>query len=292
MLGQHTAFARPIERSIAAPGNPVYDSTQQALPQRADDWRTLVITPRSMVGACAWLLMLSAVFTPSTAAEPDWQHYAALLATHVKSGERDGVTLNLVDYEALATDPHLPLALTALERFPVAQLTDPREWLVFYINAYNLLALNMVVTHRPSKSIKDIGNFLRPVWQRSAGKVDGQSVSLADIEHRRLRTRGDPRIHFAIVCASVSCPDLRTEPYRAATLESQLNDQVARFLANPNKGLRATQDVVHVSQIFDWFEADFASSGGVTSFIRRYVSVPAGREVVADIDYNWRLNSR
>ena len=259
---------------------------------RADNQQRCVKFPRSVMWLrTCWLLLLAA-FAPSIAAEPDWQDYAALLATHVKSGERDGVALNLVDYEALAKDPHLALALTALERYPAAQLADPREWLAFYINAYNLLALNMVVTHRPPKSIKDIGNFLRPVWQRSAGKVDGQSVSLADIEHRRLRTRGDARIHFAIVCASVSCPDLRTEPYRAATVESQLNDQVQRFLANPHKGMRVTQDAVHVSQIFDWFEADFASSGGVTSFIRRYLSVPAGHEVVADIDYNWRLNSR
>ena len=259
---------------------------------RADNRQSWAKFLRSVMwlGTC-WLL-LSPAFAPSIAAEPDWQDYAALLATHVKSGERDGVSLNLVDYEALARDPQLASALSALERFPVAQLTDPREWLAFYVNAYNLLALNMVVTHRPSKSIKDIGNFLRPVWQRSAGKVDGQSVTLADIEHRHLRTRGDARIHFAIVCASVSCPDLRTEPYRAATVESQLNDQVRRFLANPHKGMRVTQDAVHVSQIFDWFAEDFASSGGVTSFIGRYLSVPAGREVVADIDYNWRLNSR
>jgi Protein of unknown function, DUF547 len=251
------------------------------------------ITQRGSLGSvCVLLVLLLSICAPCPAAEPDWQDYAALLAAHVKAGQRDGVTLNLVDYEAIARDPRLPLALAALERFPVTQLTDQREWLAFHINAYNLLAINMVVTHRPQQSIKDIGNFLRPVWQRNAGKLAGEAVSLADIEHRRLRPRGDARIHFAIVCASVSCPDLRTEPYRAASLETQLKDQVASFLNNSGKGLRVSQDTVHVSQIFDWFEADFASVGGVAGFIERSSGLPRSREVVTDIDYNWRLNGK
>ena len=259
---------------------------------RAGTLRTRVEVPRSVGTVSALLVLLFSMCGPCPGAEPDWQDYAALLTAYVKAGERDGVSLNLVDYEALSRDSRLPLALAALERFPVAQLADPREWLAFHINAYNLLALNMVVTHLPLKSIKDIGNFLRPVWQRGAGNLGGESVSLADIEHRRLRPRGEARIHFAIVCASVSCPDLRTEPYCAALLENQLNDQVVRFLSNPGKGLRVTQGTSHVSQIFDWFEADFASAGGVAGFIGRYLGLPPSPDVVADIDYNWRLNGK
>ncbi len=260
--------------------------------RRTCNKRARVIAPRSARwGSLLWLLLWT-IGGPCPAAEPDWQDYAALLAAHVKAGERDGVALNLVDYQALANDPRLPLALAALERFPVAQLTDQQEWLAFHINAYNLFALKMVATHQPLKSIKDIGNFLRPVWQRNVGILAGETVSLADIEHRRLRPRGDPRIHFAIVCASVSCPDLRTEPYRAANLEKQLQEQVVGFLSNPGKGLRVTQDAVQVSQIFDWFEADFAGAGGVAAFIGRFRSLPTSRAVVADIDYNWRLNGQ
>lgn len=259
---------------------------------RTDNNRTPVNPVRSLSWACVLLVSLSTTCWPCAAAEPDWRDYAALLAAHVQVGERDAVTLNLVDYQALASDPRLPAALAALEGFSLARLAGPREWIAFHINAYNLLTLNMVVTHQPLKSIKDIGNFLRPVWQRNAGRLDGESVSLADIEHRRLRKRGDARIHFAIVCASVSCPDLRPEPYRAATLDNQLNEQVVRFLGNPDKGLRVTPERVHVSQIFDWFAADFASAGGVAGFIGRYLSLPAARELVADLDYNWRLNGR
>jgi Protein of unknown function, DUF547 len=238
----------------------------------------------------ALLVALSIVCLPCFATEPDWHDYGALLAAHVTSGERDGVKLNLVDYRAMAKDPRLASALATLENFPLAKLAGPQEWLAFHINAYNLLALNLVVQHQPLQSIKDIGNFLRPVWGRNAGQLDGVEVSLADIEHRRLRQRGDPRIHFAIVCASLSCPDLRTEPYRGATLDAQLNDQVRRFLANPDKGLRVAQDGLHVSRIFDWFAADFAGVGDVLGFIARYADVPTQGGYAADLDYNWRLN--
>ena len=236
------------------------------------------------------LAVLAAACLPCAATEPDWHDYAALLAAHVTAGRRNGITLNLVDYGALATDPRLASALATLQSYPLAKLAGQREWLAFHINAYNLLALKMVVEHQPVQSIKDIGNFLRPVWQRNAGQLDGEAVSLADIEHRRLRKQGDARIHFAIVCASVSCPDLRTEPYRGATLDTQLNDQVTRFLANPDKGLRVARDGVHVSQIFDWFEDDFSSAGGVASFIARYLAVPSELGLAADIDYDWHLN--
>ncbi len=245
---------------------------------------------RSVRWAGMLLAVLAAAGRPCAATEPDWHDYAALLAAHVRAGQRDGITLNLVDYGALATDPRFASALATLQNFPLAKLAGRHEWLAFHINAYNLLALKMVVEHQPVQSIKDIGNFLRPVWQRSAGQLDGEAVSLADIEHRRLRKQGDARIHFAIVCASVSCPDLRTEPYRGATLDKQLNDQVMHFLANPDKGLRVARDGVHVSQIFDWFEGDFASAGGVAGFIARYLAVPSELGLAADIDYDWRLN--
>lgn len=238
----------------------------------------------------ALLVALAVVCLPCAATEPDWRDYAALLAAHVAPGQRDGIKLNLVDYRAMAKDPHFAAALATLENFPLANLAGPQEWLAFHINAYNLLALNMVVQHQPLQSIKDIGNFLRPVWQRDAGQLDGIVVSLADIEHRRLRKRGDARIHFAIVCASLSCPDLRSEPYRGATLDQQLNDQARRFLANPGKGLRIAQDGLHVSRIFDWFVADFASAGGVLRFVARYIEVPTQGDYTADIEYNWRLN--
>lgn len=234
-----------------------------------------------------WLLAL-----PCLAQEPDWHDYASLLAAHVSSGARFGVSLQVVDYRGVAADPHYPAALAALAQFDTATLGDARERLAFYINTYNLLTLKMVIEHQPLASIKDAGNLLWPVWKRTAGTLGGEAVSLDDIEHRRLRTLREPRVHFAIVCASVSCPDLRAEPYRAAQLDAQLDDQVRGFLANPGKGSSVTGKRLRVSKIFDWFETDFADAGGVQPFIARYRNLPADVELSTDLPYDWRLNGR
>lgn len=248
---------------------------------------------RDVAHFAIWPLLLLRLLAPGACAqEPDWQDYAALLAAHVSAGQRFGIALNLVDYRALAADPHYPAALAALRDFPVARLNGRAEQLAFHINAYNLLAIKMVIDHAPLESIKDAGNLLWPVWKRTAGTLGGEVVTLDDIEHRRLRTLHDPRVHFAIVCASLSCPDLRGEPYRAASLDAQLDAQVRGFLDNSGKGLAVSGTGVHVSKIFDWFEEDFAATGGVAKFIARYRTVPAGVALKADIDYDWRLNGR
>jgi hypothetical protein len=111
---------------------------------------------------------------------------------------------------------------------------------------------------------------------------------------------GDPRIHGAIVCASVSCPALRREAFDAARLDAQLDDQMRRFLASPGKGLRvdAAGGSVHLSRIFDWFDEDFEAAGGALAFAARYAPEPARAWLAAHPDarvrwlpYDWSLNS-
>ncbi|MGR9037784.1 MAG: DUF547 domain-containing protein, partial [Gammaproteobacteria bacterium] len=155
---------------------------------------------------------------------------------------------------------------------------------------YNILALKTVIDHWPVDSIKDAGSLLSPVWGKPAGSIDGKTVSLDDIENNILRPMGEPRIHFAIVCASVSCPDLRSTPYTASTLNAQLDEQVHEFLANADKGLRIGKTSIRVSKIFDWFEKDFKTVGGVEAFIRRYRSDLPQLPFKADIDYDWDVN--
>jgi hypothetical protein len=228
----------------------------------------------------------------ASAAEPDWRAYAEVLAAHVAPGERNGVKLNLVDYAGLQADPRFAAVVDQVQAWPLAQLATPRERLAFHINAYNILALQTVAAHWPLDSIKDVGSLFKPVWKRPAGRLGGRTVSLDDIEHGILRKLGEPRMHFAIVCASVSCPDLRAEPYSAARLDAQLDDQVQAFLANDGKGLRVDGDTVHVSKIFDWFGADFDTSGGAGAFIRKYHPLAEDIEIEADIDYDWSVNAR
>jgi len=236
----------------------------------------------------AVLLNLSLSFS-SFADSPDWGDYAQVLQA-VKMGKKHDTPLALVDYQALKKSGQLAAAYRQIQAFPVETLAGKEEKLAFYINAYNILALKTVLDHWPVASIKDVGNLLSPVWGKTAGVIGQKEVSLDAIENEILRPLADPRIHFAIVCASVSCPDLRTEPYTAEKLNAQLDEQVSLFLKNPKKGLVDDGKVIHVSKIFDWFDQDFKVAGGVDAFIRRHRKSLPELPIKADIPYDWAVN--
>jgi hypothetical protein len=227
----------------------------------------------------------------SMAAEPDWSDYSSLLGKHVQPGVKRGVALNTVNYAELKKGGEVDRVAAQLAAFPMEKLASRDEKLAFYINAYNVLAIKMVLDHWPLESIKDVGSIISPVWKKPAGRLGGKVVTLDELEHRILRPMGEPRIHFGIVCASVSCPDLRVEPYTAKRLDAQLDDQTRKFLGNPAKGARVEEGSVRVSQIFDWFKKDFDKLGGVATFIRRYQDVPEKLPVKANIPYDWSLNA-
>ena len=227
----------------------------------------------------------------SFAIEPDWSGYANILST-VSQGKKDGTDLVLVDYQTLKDNSKLEAVYRQLETFPVDRLTSREEKMAFYINIYNILALKMVLDHWPVDSIKDAGNIFRPVWDKPVGKINGKTISLGEIEHKILRPMGEPRIHFAIVCASISCPDLRNEPYTAAKLNDQLDNQAQGFLNNGDKGLKVGKKDITISKIFDWFEDDFDRSGGVETFIRRYRPYLPKLSIDTSMKYNWSLNEK
>lgn len=243
----------------------------------------------------AFLLALSAA--PAAAGEA----YRELLSRFVRPGRIDGVALNVVDYAGLRADPVYAKALDELAASdPEAEATEAGRFAA-WINAYNLLAIRTVAEHWPVAGIRDVGSFLWPVWKRPAGVVGGRTMSLDDIEHGILRPRfADPRVHFAVVCASVSCPDLGVEPYDGARLSAQLDAAARAFLSNTDKGLRVDQDArtLAVSSIFRWFGDDFAKSGGVVAFVRAKAApeVAARLGGFADgdigwIDYDWSVNA-
>ncbi len=223
-----------------------------------------------------------------------------LLARHVRPGRIGAVDLNVVDYSQLRGDPLYAKAIDELAATDPDGLPADSDRFAFWINAYNLLAIKTVVDHYPIASIRDAGSFFSPVWKKPAGVVGGKSYSLDDIEHGILRPRfKDPRAHFAIVCASVSCPDLRAEPYEGARLSAQLDDAARAFLANPSKGLvvDAAANTVTASSIFRWFGEDFATGGGVIAFVRVKAAPPLAARVagfgdgdLAWMSYDWSLN--
>ena len=227
------------------------------------------------------------------AIEPNWEDYNALLHEYVSVGKIDGVHLNVVNYNALRKDPLYQKILTQIQSFNIQQLSDRKEKLAYYINAYNILAIKMVIDHWPVKSIKDAGNWFYPVWKRDAGIINHHTVSLDYLENQVLRKMGEPRIHMAIVCASVSCPDLRNEAYTAKKLSSQLDDQALSFFNNSNKGLRLKGNEIDISKIFDWFKDDFNKVGGVIAFVKKYrKDLPDNVHIEGYMDYNWNLNNK
>jgi hypothetical protein len=233
------------------------------------------------------------------AAAMDTAAYARLLEAHVRPGAVSGIELALVDYAAVKRDPAYAQALADLAGARLDGHGRP-ERLAFWINAYNLLAIKAVLDQYPVRSIRDGGTWLSPIWKKTVGVAAGRAYALDDVEHGILRPEfKDPRVHAAIVCASLSCPDLRREPFAAARIESQLDDQAMRFLANPTKGVAPAADGTRarVSAIFKWFRDDFAAAGGVAAFIRSKAGPALAPRIagltdagLSYLDYDWSLN--
>ncbi len=247
-----------------------------------------------------WVLIVCVALAPSSAWAFDFSGWDTLVKKHVGPTTIAGVRLAGVDYPAIKKDPAYSKLIADLKSFSPATLKTPKEKMTFWINVYNIMAVKMVVDHYPVDSIKDAGSLFTSVWKKEVGVVGGKEVTLNDIEHEILRKMGDPRIHVAIVCASVSCPDLRTETYTADRLDAQLDDQFKQFLENRGKGLQIDRGKgrVTLSKIFDWFEEDFEPKGGVLPFLSRYAPekdrtfLKKGNLDVSYLDYNWDLNKK
>ncbi len=247
-----------------------------------------------------WVLVVCMVLAPSSAWAFDFSGWDALVKKHVGPTTIAGVRLAGVDYPAIKKDPAYAKLIHELKTFSPSKLKSEKDKRCFWINVYNIMAVKMVVDHYPVNSIKDVGGISGSVWKKTVGVVGGKEVTLDEIEHEILRKMGDPRIHTAIVCASVSCPDLRREAYRTDRLDAQLDDQFKRFLANPGKGLNVDRASgrITLSKIFDWFEDDFESRGGTLAFLFRYAPreyrpyLKKGYHKVSYLEYNWDLNKR
>jgi hypothetical protein len=180
--------------------------------------------------------------------------------------------------------------------FPTATHWSREERLAYWINAYNAFTVQLVIRHYPVESIKDIGPrlsipFLNSVWDIKFIEIEGERLDLNNIEHSILRKEFDePRIHFAINCASVSCPVLRPEAYIAEKLEQQLEEQAVAFINDPVRN-QITRERAEVSKIFSWFKGDFTKNGSLRDFLNRYAQSPLSPEADIDhLDYNWSLN--
>jgi hypothetical protein len=241
------------------------------------------------------ILLVCLVFVSQySTASFDWSDYNILLKQHIISGEKSGIQTNLVDYEAISEDSKFSSLLERLATFNPTSLKD-KEKMAFYINAYNFFTISLIVKHKPKHSIRDIGSWFSPVWQKPAATLNAKTISLDTIEHKILRKMGEPRIHFAIVCASLSCPDLHTQAYSASNIDQQLDQQTRKYFANTDKGINIKGEEIYISKIFDWFAKDFASDekpASILKYIAQY-NMEAGRfSNYNTLDYNWELNKQ
>ena len=228
----------------------------------------------------------------------DFSDWGALVKKYVAPKTLAGVRFNAIDYASLKKDPVFSGLVARLESYSLASLESRESKLSFWINVYNILAAKMITDHYPIESIKDVGSFFKPVWKRAAGTVGGKERTLNDIEHEILRKMNEPRIHVAIVCASVSCPDLRQEVYSAGKLNEQLDDQMEKFLRSRGKGMKLDEQKnrVYLSAIFKWFAEDFESRGGVLKYIGQYVTAEERKVLnnskikISYLHYNWNIN--
>jgi len=229
----------------------------------------------------------------AAAAPIDHGAYDRLLTKHVSAK-------GLVDYKGFKADEkEFNAYLALLSKTPPAATWTKPEQMAYWINAYNAFTIRLVLDHYPVKSIKDIGSkikipFVTTPWAISFFSIGGKKMSLDNIEHGTLRKQyNDPRIHFALVCASYSCPRLRNEAYTAAKLESQLDDQGRDFLNNPAKN-KVGKDAAQLSKYFDWYKGDWTKNGQtVASWVNKYstTKLDAGAKV-SYLDYNWSLNEQ
>lgn len=156
----------------------------------------------------------------------------------------------------------------------------------YWINAYNAYTLKLIIDHYPLNSIQDI----KDPWNQKFIPYNSKLISLNHIEHKILRKMNEPRIHFAIVCASISCPNLSKTAFKAQQINQQLNTVTKAFLDDETKN-KFDEDKAQVSKIFKWFAKDFKASGGVITFIKSHKDIHAiNKSQLSYMTYNWGLN--
>jgi Protein of unknown function, DUF547 len=238
------------------------------------------------------LLFFSGLFArnPLAAAPVSHAPFTELLKKHVAANGQ-------VNYKGFIRDS------LALNRY-LKQLSDnppQKSWsredqLAYWINAYNAFTVQLILRHYPVKSIKDIGSTIKiPLvntpWDYKFIRIGREKIDLNHIEHSILRDKfKEPRIHFAIVCASVSCPRLLREAYEGNQINQQLDAQARDFINDKSRN-KITANAVDVSEIFKWFRSDFTRNGTLTDFLNRYSQVKINKNSrIGYLDYNWALN--
>ncbi|KJD37019.1 hypothetical protein PW52_00740 [Tamlana sedimentorum] len=208
----------------------------------------------------------------------------ALLQKHV-------TVVGNVNYDGFKTDEKLLnnyiKSLQAIYSTNEFSSFSKNQKLAFWINAYNAFTIDLILRNYPVKSIKDIKN----PWDERLWKLEEKWFNLNDIEHNILRKMDEPRIHFAIVCASISCPKLQNQAFKTSNLNEQLTNATQQFLTDSSKN-QISENTLKLSKIFKWFAKDFKTDdSNLIDFLNTYSQVKiAPNATKSYLDYNWNLN--
>jgi len=238
------------------------------------------------------LIAMASLFAcPGNSSAVDDSIYAALLSKYVSGSS--------VDYSGLKTEEGSLDAYLDILAGADPEALPEKDRLAYYINAYNAWTLKLILDNYPVASIKDIGPFWSSPWKIEFARIGDKKVSLDYIENEALRPQfKDPRIHFAINCASKSCPPLRNEPYVGGRIDAQLDDAAGRFI-NDGKSNYLKEKTLYLSKVFDWYSEDFGGEDGALAFIRKYAQgdlalrlATSEKPEIAYLDYDWSLNGK
>lgn len=210
---------------------------------------------------------------------------------------------NRLDYAGVTMADHAAVA-GYVKHLAIVSVSDLNrdEQRAYWINLYNAVTVTVMLDHWPVSSIRDIdispGLFSDGPWGKKLVTVEGEALSLDDIEHRILRPIWqDPRLHYAVNCASIGCPDLAAKPYTGEAIEQMLTAAAQNFVNSP-RGLRIAEDGrVIVSKIYDWFIDDFGGTEkAVLGHLSEYAAPAlkarlAGKTEIDDHVYDWRINA-
>nr|WP_299170409.1 DUF547 domain-containing protein [uncultured Allomuricauda sp.] len=206
-----------------------------------------------------------------------WGH---LLKKHVD----DKGNVNYIGFKGDINE--LEVYLSHMAQNPPKSVWSKNEKLAYYINLYNAATVKLIVDHYPVKSIKDIPNR----WKKKWIKVGDGITSLNDIEHEVLRQMNEPRIHFAINCASYSCPKLLNIPFTPQSMERLLSKTAVDFVNDKSRN-RFENGSAQLSRIFKWYKGDFTEDTTLLEYINQYLENPVDKNAkVVYLDYDWSLN--
>ncbi len=226
----------------------------------------------------------------------DHSEWTALVKKYV---DADG----LVDYKGFMTEKDaLQKYLDKLSANAPAKKWSDNDKIAYWLNAYNAFTVKYILDNYPVKSIKDLGAdnpimFVNTAWDKKFFEIEGRKTSLNNIEQRILRQNfKEPRIHFALNCASMSCPKLRKEAYEGSKLDAQLTEQTKEFLNDENRNQLKAKDQ-KVSAIFDFYTKDFTGWSGksLVDYINTYAATklkPDAGQKVQYMNYDWSLNEQ